>query len=47
MKPAIDLTACKNVLIEKNKFELPTSSVVNALKMKRTDLRTDLEINFK
>lgn len=47
MNPAIELTACKNVLIEKNKFELPGLPVINAWKMKRTDLKTNVKVNLK
>ena len=46
-KPTIELTACKHVLIEKNQFELPETAVVDALKMKRKDLRTDMKVNLK
>jgi len=46
INPAIELTACKNVLIEKNKFELPALPVINAWKMKRTDLKTSMKVNW-
>jgi len=41
------LTACKNVLIEKNNFELPAPPVINIRDMKKVDLKTDLKINQK
>jgi len=44
---AIDLTACKNALIEKNNFELPAPPVINIRDMKKVDLKTDLKINQK
>jgi len=44
---AIDLTACTNVLIEKNTFDLPAIPVINLQKMANADLKTDLKINIK
>jgi hypothetical protein len=44
---AIDLTACTNVLIEKNNFDLPAMPVINMQKMTKSDLKTDLKVNIK
>jgi len=44
---AIELTACTNVLIEKNNFNLPAMPVINLQKMTNADLKTDLKINIK
>lgn len=44
---AIDLTACTNVIIEKNNFDLPSLPVINLQKMTNADLRTDLKVNIK
>jgi hypothetical protein len=45
-KPSINLTACKNVVIHKNRFDAPTGPVVNTSKMTKTDLKTDLTVNM-
>jgi len=47
MNSSIELTACKNVLIEKNKFELSVPPAIMASKMKKTDLKTDVKVNLK
>jgi hypothetical protein len=44
---AFDLTACTNVLIEKNNFDLPGMPLINTQKMTNTDLKTDLKVNIK
>ena len=44
---AIELTACTNVLIEKNNFDLPGMPVINMQKMTNADLKTDLKVNIK
>src|SRR5206468_13110094 len=44
---AIDLTACQNVLIEKNNFDLTELPVINSRKMTNGDLKTDLKVNIK
>ena len=44
---AIDLTACKNVLIEKNSFESSEVPVINASKMTKKDIRSDLKVTMK
>jgi hypothetical protein len=44
---AFDLTACANVLIEKNNFDLPAMPVINIRKMTKADLKTDLKVNIK
>lgn len=43
---AIELTACKKVLIEKNSFDSQEASQINAGKMIKKDIQTDLKINF-
>ena len=47
LSPVIELTACKHVLIEKNTCEMPVLPVINAVKMKMTDLKTNLKVNLK
>jgi hypothetical protein len=44
---AFDLTACTNVLIEKNNFDLPAKPLINTQKMTNADLKTDLKVNIK
>ena len=44
---AIELTACKKVLIEGNSFAFPEIPVINAIKMTKTDFKTDMNIHFK
>ena len=44
---AIDLTACTNVLIEKNNFDLPAMPIINMQKMTNANLKTDLKVNIK
>jgi len=44
---AINLTACTNVLIEKNNFDLPAMPFINMQKMNHADLKTDLKVNIK
>jgi hypothetical protein len=43
----INLTACKNVTIKNNHNEASVGLVVNAEKMKATDLQTDCMVNLK
>jgi hypothetical protein len=44
---AIELTACKKVSILKNNFEAPDASFINAFKMTKKELKTDLKLNIK
>jgi hypothetical protein len=44
---AIALTACKNVLIEKNNFEWADKPAINTWKMTGAELKTDLKVNMK
>src|SRR5436190_3760440 len=44
---AINLTACTNVLIERNNFDLPAMPFINMQKMTNADLKTDLKVNIK
>jgi hypothetical protein len=44
---AFDLTACTNVLIEKNNFNLVPMPMINMQKMTNADLKTDLKVNIK
>lgn len=46
-KTSINLAACKNVVIEKNRFEPSGLPAINASKMLKTDLKTDLQVNLK
>jgi len=43
---AFNLTACRKVVIEKNNFDVPEASLINAGKMTKKDIKTDLQINF-
>ena len=43
---AIDLTACTNVFIEKNNFDLPVMPVIKIQKMTNADLKTDLKVKI-
>jgi hypothetical protein len=44
---AIELTACKKVSILKNSFEAQDASFINAFKMTKKELKTDLKLNIK
>jgi hypothetical protein len=44
---AFDLTACANVLIQKNNFDLAPMPMINMQKMTNADLKTDLKVNIK
>jgi len=44
---AIDLTACRKVRIENNAFDLPEMPFINAVKMTKKDLKTDLKVNIR
>lgn len=46
-KPSINLTACKNVLIKKNKFDSNESPVVKIDKMTKKDIKVDLNLEMK
>lgn len=46
-RAAIDLIACKKVRIEKKAFDSPEPPFINAVKMTRKDLKTDLKVNSK
>jgi len=43
----INLTACKNVLIQKNNFDLPGLPLINTREMTKADLKTDLKVDQK
>jgi hypothetical protein len=43
----ITLTACKNVLIQKNNFDRTGLPLINTRKMTKADLKTDLKIDQK
>lgn len=44
---AIDLMACKNVIVEKNMFDSNDEPVINTDKMTKKDIRSDLKVNMK
>ena len=46
-KPVVYLTACKNVLIERNTFDAKVLPMVQVSKMKGTDIKTDTGVNIK
>ncbi|NRF39653.1 right-handed parallel beta-helix repeat-containing protein [Pedobacter foliorum] len=45
--PSINLTACKNVFIKKNKFDSNTLPIVKANTMAKKDIKVDLNIEMK
>lgn len=47
IKAFISLTACRNVKVEKNRFDSLEIPLVNAVKMTYTDIKTDLKVNLK
>jgi hypothetical protein len=44
---AIELAACKNVIIEKNSFDTAEPHVINAVKMTKKDFKSDIKVNVK
>jgi polygalacturonase len=44
---AIELAACKNVIIENNRFDTAEPQVINAVKMTKKDFRSDIKVNVK
>lgn len=46
-KPVINLTACKNVLIEKNKFESKELPAVHTFRMSKKDMKADVSVEAK
>lgn len=47
IRPVINLTASKNVLIKKNKFDSNEAPVVKASKMTKKDINVDLKVELK
>ncbi|MCU7552211.1 right-handed parallel beta-helix repeat-containing protein [Chitinophagaceae bacterium LB-8] len=45
-KPSINLTACKNVVINKNSFDAAGQPVIITSKMTEKDLKTDLDVKL-